>query len=75
MGHVTEGIFCLLYRQDKKRDKKLEVQLFLTRLLVLLVLVGWLCFCLVLEASDIGLTIGLAIGGVESISEEVGFSF
>ena len=64
---MTEGIFCLLLRQSQKRDKKLEFQLFLARLLVLLALAGRPHFCLVLEALALGLTIGLAIGRTESI--------
>ncbi len=68
-GHVTRGIFCLLLRLGLKRDKKLEVQLFLARLLVPFALAGWPRFCLVLEAS--GLIVGLAIGGAESIGGEV----
>ncbi len=69
--HVTIGIFCLLLRQGKKRDKKLEVQVFLVYLLALLSFAGLPYFCLVLEASVLGLTIGLAIGGVESIGRQV----
>ncbi len=72
-NHVTEGIFCLLLRQSQKRDKKLVVQLFLARLLVPLALIGRPCFRLVIEAS--GLTVGLAIGGAESIGGEVTVSF
>ncbi len=66
---MTEGISCLLLRQGQKRGKKLEVQLFLARLLVPLALAGRPRFCLVLEAS--GLILGLAIGGAESIGGEV----
>ncbi len=62
--HVTVGIFCLLSKQGQKRDKKLEVQVFL----------ALLCFSL-LEVSALGLTVGLAIGGVESIGREVTVDF
>ncbi len=60
------------YYQDrvKKRDKKLEVQVFLTRLLAPLSFTGLFHFCL-LEISALGLTIGLTIGGAESIGKEV----
>ncbi len=68
-GHVTEGIFCLLLRQGQKWDKKLEVQLFLVRLLV--PLAGWPSFCLVLEALALGLTVGLTIGKAKLIGVEV----
>ncbi len=67
---MTERIFYLLSRQGQNQDKKLEFQLFLARLLVLLALAGRPRFCLVLEAS-IGLTIGLAVAGAESIGGEV----
>ncbi len=70
-GHVTRGIFCLLLRQGQKRDQKLEVQLFLACLLVPLSLAGLPRFCLVLETSALGLTVGLAIGGAESIGGEI----
>ncbi len=66
---MTEGILCLLSRQGQKRDKKLEVQLFLVRLLVPFTLAGLPHFCLVLE--DSGLIVDLAIGGAESIGGEV----
>ncbi len=69
---MTEGIFCLLLRQGQKRDKKLEVQLFLARLLVPFALAGRPRFRLVLEAS--GLIVGLAIGGAEFIGREVAVS-
>ncbi len=70
---MTNRIFCLLSRQGQKRDKNLEVQLFLARLLVRLVLAGRGRFCLVLEASGLttGLTMDLAIGGAEFIGGEV----
>ncbi len=71
--HVTEGVLCLLSRQGQKRGKKLEVQVFLARLLASLALAGLPRFCLVIEAS--GLTIGLAIGGAESIGGEVAVGF
>ncbi len=74
-GHVTEGIFCLLSKQGQKRDKKLEVQLFLACLLVPLALAGLSRFRLVLKASAIGLTVGLAIGGAESIGGEIAVGF
>ncbi len=73
--YVIEGIFYLLLRQNQKRDKKLEVQLFLVRLLVLLSFASLPCFYLVLEVSTLGLTIGLAIGEVEFISGEIIISF
>ena len=72
--HVTEESFCLLSRQGQKRDKKLGVQLFLARLLVPLALAGRPRFRLVL-ASALGLTVGLAIGGAESIGGEVAVGF
>ncbi len=72
---MTKEIFCRLLRQCLKRDKKLEVQLFLAYLLVPLALASRLCFCLVLEVSDLGLNVGLAIGEVESISGKVAISF
>ncbi len=71
--HVTEGILCLLSREGQKRDKKQEVQLFLACLLVPLALAGRPRFRLVIEA--FGLTVGLAIGGVESIGGEVAVGF
>ncbi len=67
---MIEGIFCLLLRQGSKQDKKLEVQLFLTRLLVPLALTGQPCFCLALETS-IGFIVDFTIGGVESIGREI----
>ncbi len=69
--HVTKGIFCLLLRQSQKRGNKLEVQVFLARLLAPLSFVGLPCFHLVFEASALGLTVGLAIGGAESIGKKV----
>ncbi len=69
--HVIVKIFCLLLRQDQKQDKKLEVQVFLVRLLVPLSFAGLSRFCLVLEASVLGLTVGLTIGRVESIGREL----
>ncbi len=72
-NHMTEGIFCLLLRQGQKRDKKLEVQLFLARLLVPLALAGRPRFRLVIEAFD--LAVGLAMGGAESIGGEVTVGF
>ncbi len=73
--HVTEGILCLLSRQYQKQDKKLEVQVFLARLLAPLALAGLSRFYLVLEASVLGLTISLAIVGAESIGGEVAVGF
>ncbi len=67
---MTVEIFCLLLRQGQKRDKKLEVQIFLAHLLALHSFAGLLYFYL-LEASALSLTIGLAIDGAESINEEV----
>ena len=70
---MTEGIFCLLLKQGQKRDKKLKVQVFLVYLLAPLFFVGLSCFCLMLKASAliVGLTVGLTIGGAESIDREV----
>ena len=68
---MIKGIFCLLLRQDQKQEKKLEVQVFLARLLMSLSFARLLCFCLVLEASALGLTISFAIDGAESISRKV----
>ncbi len=70
---MTGGIFCLLLRQSQKRDKKLVVQLFLAHLLVPLALAGRPRFRLVIDAS--GLTVGLAIGRLESIGGEVAVGF
>ncbi len=67
---MTEGIFCLLLKQGQKQDKKLEVQLFLVCLLVLLALARRPRFCLALETS-VGFIVGLAVGEVESIGGEV----
>ncbi len=71
--YVTEEIFCLLLRRVQKRDKKLEVWFFLAHLLV--PLAGWPHFCLMLEASALGLTIDLAMSGAESIGGEVTIGF
>ena len=71
---MTKEIFYLLLRQGQKRDKKLEIPLFLAYLLVPLV-AGWSHFYLVLEASTLGLIISLAIGGAESIGGEVTVDF
>ncbi len=68
---MTMGIFCLLSRQSQKRDKKLEVQVFLACLLVPLVFAGLPRFCLVLEASALSLIVGFATGKAESIGREV----
>ena len=38
--YVTEEFFCLLLRKSQKEDKKVGIQLFLVRLLVLLALAG-----------------------------------
>ena len=72
---MTEGIFCLLLKESQKQDKKLEVQLFLAHLLVLLALVDQPPFYLVLDASALGLIVGLTIGKVESISRKIAISF
>ena len=72
---MTEGIFCLLLRQSQKQDKKLEVQLFLVRLLVLLALANRPYFSLMLEVSALGLTIGLAIDRTESIGGKIAIGF
>ena len=71
---MTERIFCLLLRQSQKREKKLEVQLFLVRLQVLLAL-AQPYFYLMFKTSVIGLIVNLAINGAESISGKVGISF
>ncbi len=73
--HVIGGIFCLLLRQGQKLDKKLEVQVFLARLLVLLSFAGLPRFRLMLEASVLSLTIGLTIGEAETIGGEVAVGF
>ncbi len=72
---MTEEIFYLLLRHGQKRDKKLEVQLFLVCLLVLLALAGRPHFCLVLEVSALGLAVGLTIGGAESMGGKVAVGF
>lgn len=64
---MTMGIFCLLLRKGQKQDKKLEVQLFLAHLLVLLALASRSCVYLVSETLALGLILSLAISGVESI--------
>lgn len=68
---MIERLFCMLLRQGQKYDKKLEIQLFLVRLLVLLTLSNRLCVCLVLEASALGLTVSLAIARVELIGKKI----
>ncbi len=70
---MTEGVLCLLSRHGQKRGKKLEVQVFLARLLAPLALAGLPRFRLVIEA--FGLTVGLAIGRAESIGGEVAVGF
>ncbi len=70
---MTEKVLCLLSRQGQKQGKKLEVQVFWVRLLALLALAGLPCVRLMIEAS--GLTIGLAIGGAESVGREVAGGF
>ena len=70
--YTTEEIFYLLLKQGQKRDKKLKVQLFLACFLVPLVLAGQPHFCLVLKIS---LTVGLVIGGAESISGKIIIDF
>lgn len=65
---MTEKIFCLLLEQGQKQNKKLEVQVFLTCLLVSLALAIWPHF---LEASVLGLIIGLAIIRAEFIGKKV----
>ncbi len=74
--YMIVEIFCLLSRKGQKRDKKLEIQVFLVRLLVLLSFADLPRFCLVLETSALDLAIGFAIGGAEFIGGEVivGFS-
>ncbi len=67
---MTEGIFCLLLRQGQKRDKKLEVYLFLARFLVPLALASQPCFRHAFEAS-IGFTVDLAVNGAKSIDKKV----
>lgn len=59
---------------ESKTRQKLKVQIFLVCLLVPLALVGWSYFRLV-KASTLGLIIGLAIGGVKSIGEEITVGF
>ncbi len=73
---MIEGIFCLLSRQGKKQDKKLEFQIFLACLLVPLSFTRLPDFCLVLHASSLilGLGIGLAISGMEFIGGEIAVS-
>ncbi len=71
---MSVRIFCLLSRQGQKRDKKLEVQVFLARLLALLCFAGLLYFHL-LEASALNLTVSLAIGEAVSINGEVAVGF
>ena len=73
--HVTEEFFCLLSKQSQRHDKILEAQLFLVRLLVPLALASQPRFCLMLVTSALGLTLGLAIGGAESIGREVAVGF
>lgn len=68
------GVFYLLLRQCQKRDKKLEIRLFLAYLLVLLTLVFWPCFCLVLEAT-VNLSVGFVVDEVKFISREVAIGF
>ena len=72
---MAERIFCLLSKQDQKQDKKLEIQLFLTYLLVPLALADQSCFSLVLEVSALSLTIGFAISRAEFISEKIAVGF
>ncbi len=74
--YVTEEIFCLLLKQGQERDKKLEVQLFLVRLLAPLSFTDLPRFCLVLKASIliVGLAVGLAIGGAKSIGKKIAVS-
>ncbi len=67
-------IFCLLSRQGQKRDKKLEVQVFLVRLLALLSFASLPRSCL-LTVSTLGLIVGFAIGGAESMEGKVGVGF
>lgn len=76
-SHITKGIFCLLLRQSQKQDKKLDVQVFLVRLLESLFFGDLYSFCLVFEASTliISLAIGLTISKMESIDKEIAISF
>ncbi len=74
-NHITEGIFCMLLRQDQKQEKKPEVQLFLARLLVPLALASQPRFCLVLEILALDLTIGLAIARTKSMGGGVAVGF
>ncbi len=64
-------IFSLLSRQGQKQDKKLEIEVFLARLLAPLSFACWSCFYWVLEASALGLTVNLAISRAESITEKL----
>ncbi len=72
---MTEGIFCLLLRECQKQDKKLEVQLFLSCLLVPLALVGRPRSRLVLKVSALGLAVSLTIGKAESMGGKVVIGF
>ncbi len=67
--------FSCYQDRAKNKVKKLKVQVFLTRLLVLPSFVGLSRFCLVLEAWALGLIIGLTIDGTESISGKVAIDF
>lgn len=64
----------LLLRQGQKQNKKPEVKLYLTRLLVLLALVDRPRFCLMLETLALGLTVGLVIHAAELIGREIAIS-
>ncbi len=68
---MIKRIFYLLLKQSQIQNKKLEVQVFLIPLLVSLSFAGLLHFCLVLETSALGWTIGLTIGGAKLISKKV----
>ncbi len=72
---MNEGIFYLLLRQYQKQDKKLEVQLFLGRLLALLALANRPRFCLILEVSALNLIVDLTISKAKSMGKEVAASF
>ncbi len=74
-GHVTEGIFYLLSKQGQKQDEKLEVHIWLVRILAWLFFAVLPCFCLVLEALVLGLIVDFAISGAEFIGGEVAISF
>ncbi len=74
MGSRDCGNLLLAIETGLKTRKKLEVQVFLVHLLALLSFGGLPRFRL-LEVSVLGLTVGLAIGGAESMGGEVAVGF